>query len=67
MLKNARRYLVERDGFDKTLAPSCLVEGWLYNVPASAFEADARATSFNVLKWLQDNPDWDEFVCQNCQ
>lgn len=65
MVKNARTYLVERNELGAATAPSYFVECWLFNVPDERFVADSSATFYNILSWLEENPDWSQFVCQN--
>lgn len=67
MLKNARRYLVERGTLDASVAPSYFVECWLFNIPNDRFVAESDETFYNVLKWLENNPDWTKFVTQSWQ
>jgi hypothetical protein len=67
MFKNARRYLVEQGTIPTNIAPSYFVEGWLYNVPDDCFVIGSEDTFYNVLVWLDKNPDWTKFLCQNEQ
>lgn len=67
MIKNARRYLVDQGKLAKEVAPSYFVECWLYNIPSDRFVKEADQTFYNILQWLHQDPQWNEFVCQNWQ
>jgi hypothetical protein len=67
MIKNARRYLVAKSQLAAAVAPSYFVECWLYNIPNDRYVNDSAESFYNILDWLNRNPDWDQFVCQNWQ
>jgi predicted nucleotidyltransferase len=67
MLKNARTYMVERGLLADGVAPSYFVECLMFNIPNNQFSSNASDSFYNVLKWLETNSEWKDFVCQNWQ
>ena len=65
IFKNMRGRLVDDGVLQKGDAPSYFIEGLLYNIPAAQFTGTYSNMVYNVLKWLQDNPDHTKFVCVN--
>jgi hypothetical protein len=66
IFKNVRSYLIGKGNLDKSIAPSYMVECWLYNASHVAFGKSYVETFLNVLNDLL-NRDVDTFVCQNEQ
>jgi len=64
IIKNARSYLVEKEGIEKGLAPSYDIECLLYNVPSSKYIYDLQDRYRNVVDWLVEARISD-FECQN--
>lgn len=66
VLKNTRRYLIEKELISPDLAPSYFLQSLVYNVPDNCFAGTHHDTCFNVLKYLHENPHHN-FICQNEQ
>ncbi len=52
ILKNAKRQLVEKHGFDSKIAPSYFIESIVYNVPDNHFGTDYRTSLNNILEFI---------------
>jgi len=66
LFKNARTHLLDQRAIGQSLAPSYMLECYLYNVPADRFAPDCRTTFCNVLNWL-NGANLSSFLCQNEQ
>lgn len=64
IIKNARSYLIDKNILAKETAPSYFLQSLIFNVPDHHFGDSYNNTTFNVLKYLWENP-IDNFVCQN--
>lgn len=65
IFKNIRTRLIDDGVLQKGDAPSYFIEGLLYNIPAAQLTGTYSNMAYNILKWLQDNPDHTKFVCVN--
>ena len=67
IFKNMRSKL-ENDGFlDPGDAPSYFIEGLLYNAPPECFSGDYQQMVLNILNWLHETTDREDWVCVNEQ
>ena len=67
IFKNLRPTLVDRQVIEKGIAPSYFIEWLLFNVPNDRFVGDRSTTVYNILDWLDRNPERSHFVCANRQ
>jgi hypothetical protein len=67
IFKNARSKMIEDGLIEEGSAPSYYIEGLLYNVPNDKFVGDYQDIFLNILKWLYETKDRNNFLCANEQ
>ncbi|MGY2930562.1 hypothetical protein ACVWZ6_000164 [Bradyrhizobium sp. GM6.1] len=64
MFKNMRNRMIERGELAEGVAPSCYLEGMLYNVPADKFGSSYQDTFTKCYNWIVQT-DSTKLVCAN--